>query len=113
MPSLIWCKAISGDADLGSHNRLELIVCDFQESQEFADEHSDIALVDQRETEIESSSPDTDIGVPQTIQDGVTMSLDGIWLHSNDFNQRIQSDVSDIVVAVRQELSENVNAENA
>jgi hypothetical protein len=41
------------------------------------------------------------------------VSLDRIWLDCNDFDQCVESDISDIVVAVRQKLSENVNTEHA
>jgi hypothetical protein len=67
MPPLIGRKAIGCNSDLGRHNRFELIVRNFKEGKQLSNQHSYIALVDQRETQIKSSSSDTDIGIPETI----------------------------------------------
>lgn len=37
------------------------------------------------------------------------MSLDGIRLDCNDFDQRVQSDISDVVVLVGKEFAEYVD----
>lgn len=41
------------------------------------------------------------------------MSLNCVWLYRNDLDEGVQSNVSDVVITVRQELSENVDAEHA
>jgi hypothetical protein len=41
------------------------------------------------------------------------MSLDCVWLNRNDLDECVQSNVSDVVITVRQELSKNVDTEHA
>jgi hypothetical protein len=113
VPSLIWCEAISCDTNLRGHNRLELIVGDFQKGQKLPDQDTDVALVDERKAKVKSSSSDTDIRVSQAVEDCVSVSLNSIWFYGHDFDQCVECDVSNVVVSVGQEFAKNVHAENA
>jgi hypothetical protein len=113
VPSLVWSESIRCDADLRGHYRFEFVVGDFQESQQLANQHPYVALIDQCETEIESSSPDTDIGVTQAVQNRVPVALNRIGLNGDNLDQSVERNVSNVVVTVRQEFTENVHAEHA
>ena len=113
MPSLVRCEAVRRDSDLRGHDRLELIVGNFQESEQLSYQHSHIALVDQSEAEVERSPSDTDIGITQTIQDSVAMSLYSVGLDCDNFDESVEGNISDVVVAVGQELSQNIHTEYA
>ena len=41
------------------------------------------------------------------------MALYGIWLDRHDLDQGVESDISDVVISVRQELSQDVYTEYA
>lgn len=113
MPPLIRCKAVRCNTDLRCHHRLELVVGNFQKGKQFSYQNPDIALVDQCEAEIERSSTNTDIGVSQAVQDGITMSLNSVWFDCNDLDQGIESNISNVIVSVGQELSKNIDTEHA
>src|SRR4051794_31891779 len=113
MPTLVWCKSICGNAYLGCHDRLELGIGHLEEREQFPDQNSDVALVDECETQIQSSPPDTDIRVSKTIKNGIAMTLDSIGLDGNDFDESVQSDIANVVVLVCQELSEDVDAQDS
>ena len=101
VPSLIRRKSIGCNTNLRGHNRLELVVRNFQESKQFANQYAHIALVDQCETKVERSSTNTDIGIPQTVQYGVPVSLNCVGLHCDHLDQGIERNVSNVVVPVR------------
>lgn len=94
MPSLIRRKSLGGQAYLGGHTEFEFVVSNFEEGQEFADEHADVLLVDQRVGELEGPSSDGDVAIAKTVEDDVPMSLDGVCVHGDDFVERVQRDVS-------------------
>lgn len=100
MPSLVWGESISGDSDLRCHDGLELIIGDLEESEQFANQHAYVAFVDEREAEIERASSNTDIGVAQTVQDGVAVSLNRVWLDRNNLVQCVECNVSYVIVPV-------------
>lgn len=109
MPALVGCKAIGCNANLTCHDRLEFIVRDFEEGEKFAYQHPHVALVDQGEAEIERSSSDTNIWIPQTIKNGVSVPLDCIGFYRNYLDKSVQCNVSNIVVSVRKEFPQDVN----
>lgn len=100
MPPLVGREAVCCNADLRCHHGFEFVIGDFEEGKQFSDQDSHIALVDQSETEIERSPPDTDIRVSQAIQNGVPVSLDSIRLNCDHFDQGVEGNVSDVVVSV-------------
>ena len=99
MPSLVRGKSVGSDSNLRCHHGLEFVVGDFEESKQLAYQHADVALVDESKTEIERTSTNTDVRVAQTIQDGVAMSLNSVWLNCDDLVQSVECDVSDVVVS--------------
>ena len=48
MPSLVGSEALCCEADLSGHAQLELVIGNFEESKQFADQYPDVLLVDER-----------------------------------------------------------------
>lgn len=112
MPSLIRRESIGSDANLTGHNRFEFIIRHLEKRQEFSDQNPNVALVDQGEAEIERPPSDADIGIPQAFQNRISMPLHRVRLYRDHLDERIQSNVSDVVVLIRQELSQDVHSQD-
>lgn len=113
MPPLVWCKTVGSNANLGGHNWLELIIGNLQERQQLPDQDADVLLVDQGKAEVQCSSTNADIGIPETVQNGVPVSLNGIGFHCHDLDKCVQGNISDIVVPVGQEFTQNIDTKDA
>src|ERR1700761_6457130 len=100
MPSLVGREPICRHTDLTGHDWLELIVCNFQESQQFPNQKSGIAFIDQSKAQIKRSPPDTNIRVAQTFEDSIAVSLYGIGLDCYNFDQGVQRDVANVIIPV-------------
>lgn len=113
MPSLVWCESVGRNTNLRRHHGLEFVVGNLKESKQFPNQHSNVALVDQGKAEIKRSSANTDIRVAEAVEDGVSMSLNCIRLNSHDFDKSIEGNISNIVVSIREEFSEDIHAKHA
>jgi hypothetical protein len=56
VPPFTWSKPFSGERYLCCHAELELVVCDLEKSEKFANEDPDILFVDERIGQLERSS---------------------------------------------------------
>ena len=112
MPALVRCEPIGCDTYLCRHHGLEFVVGYLQEGQQFPHQHPHIIFVDQHEAEIERSPANANIRIPQAFQDRVAMPLHRIWFNCNNLIQGIQRNITDIIVLVSQEFSENVDAQH-
>jgi hypothetical protein len=56
VPPFTWSKSFSGERDLCCHAELELVVCDLEKSEKFANEDPDILFVDECVRQLKCSS---------------------------------------------------------
>ena len=45
MPTLVRCKTLGSQADLGRHSKFKFVIGNFEESEEFPNEYPDVLLV--------------------------------------------------------------------
>lgn len=94
MPSLVGRKPFRGQTDLRGHTELELIIRDFKERKELSSENSHVLFVNQGVGEFESSSTNGDVSVAKTVENRVSVPLDGVGVHSDNFIKGIESNIS-------------------
>ena len=94
MPALVRREAFGGEADLGRHAELELVVRDLEEGEELADEDAHVLLVDERVRELERAPPDRDVAVAEAVEDDVPVPLHGVRVDRDDLVQRVERDVA-------------------
>lgn len=63
MPPFTRGKAVCSNAYLTRHDGFELIVRNFEECKKLSNEDPHIALVDEREAQVECSSSDADVWI--------------------------------------------------
>lgn len=94
VPPLVGGEAFRRKGYLSGDAQLELIVGYLEEREQLADQDADVGLVDERVGQLESTTPDGDITVAQTVEDGVAMALYGICVYRNDLVERVEGDVA-------------------
>lgn len=94
MPPLVRGEPFRGKRYLSGHAQLEFVIRNLEESQQFSDEDPDIGFVDQRVRQFQCTTSDGDIAIPQTVEDGIAMSLYGISIDRDDLVERIQGYIS-------------------
>jgi hypothetical protein len=77
MPSLIRRESLSSQADLSSHSKLKLVICDLKECQKLPYQYPNVTLVDQSVGELQSTPTDRNVSIAKTIEDDVSMALHG------------------------------------
>ena len=101
------------EENVGSTIALELGFRLFVESENLLHHVGDVVAVDEGEGEFHGSAPDRDVGVFEAVDDGAAMSLDGVGVDVDDFEEGAEGDVANVFVVVQQEPAEDVDGEDA
>jgi hypothetical protein len=109
VPPPIRREPLRRRAHLRRHPQLELVVGDLEESEKLASENPDVRLVDESVREFESTTTNRDIAVAKAVEDDSAVTLDGVRVHRDNLEKGVEGDVANVVVAVAEELSENVD----
>lgn len=99
--------------DLTRHPKLELVVGDLEEGEQFASQDAHVLLVHERVRQLEGAAADRDVAVAEAVEDDGAMALDGVRVDRDDFQERVERDVADVVVPVPEELAEDVDRHDA
>jgi len=113
VPPAVGRKAFGGGAHLGRHAELELVVGHLEEGEELARQDAHVRLVDERVRELERAAADRDVAIAQAVEDDGAVALDGVRVHGDDLEKSVERDVANVVVAVAEELAEDVDGHDA
>lgn len=94
MPSLVGGISLRSQTYLRRHSQLELIVRNLQKCKELSSKNANCGLGDQRVRKLQRSSANRNISIPQAVKNNVTMTLNSICIHRDDFEERIEGNVA-------------------
>ena len=94
MPALVGREAFGGEADLGRHAELELVVGDLEEGQQFTDKDPHVLLIDECVRELEGTPTNRNVTVAETVEDDVAVPLHGVSVYCDNLVERIERHIS-------------------
>ena len=93
--------------------RLELDIRHAEVIQQLHGQSLDVVLVDQRVHELKRGSSNGDVAVLDALDDGVPVPLHSLRVHRDHLGERVQRDVSNVVVLVAEETAQDVHRQHA
>ena len=113
MPPAIRRKLGDELRDPSRQVRLELNIRHAEVIQQLLGQRLDVVLVDQRVHELKRRSSNGDVAVLDALDDGVPVPLHSLRVHRDHLGERVQRDVSNVVVLVTEETAEDVHRQHA
>src|SRR5258708_3651877 len=94
MPSLIGSIPLRSQTYLRRHSQFKLVVCNLQKCEKLSSKHTNCGFSDQRVRKLQRSSTDRNISIPQAVKNYVTVALNGICVHGDDFEKGIKGNIA-------------------
>ena len=113
MPPAIRGKLGDELRDPSRQVRLELNIRHAEVIQQLHGQSLDVVLVDQRVHELKRGSSNGDVAVLDALDDGVPVPLHSLRVHRDNLGERVQRDVSNVVILVTEEPAEDVHRQHA
>lgn len=94
MPPLVGREPFRSQTNLGGQAKLELVVRNLQESQQFSREDTDVLFVDERIRQLQCSPADGDVAIAQAVENDGSVPLDCIGVHRNDLVEGVERNIA-------------------
>mmetsp|Transcript_8985 Transcript_8985/g.29522 ORF Transcript_8985/g.29522 Transcript_8985/m.29522 type:complete len:299 (+) Transcript_8985:303-1199(+) len=100
-------------AHLRSQVGLELGFGHEEVVEELVGEGGDVGLVDEAVDKVERAALDRHVAILDAVDDCVAVALDRSRVHGHNLGQRVERHVADVIIAVREEPSEDIDGKDA